>query len=127
MSREHNRIIQKRESNPIVECNKIQEKFYPGLLSKFDNVKDPRHSSYTQYSCREMLGTLYYKGIAAISSIQGMTREFTSETVTENLYRFLGSESKDYVPHGVTINEFLERVEPSELEEIQKDGAYQMI
>ena len=127
MSRERNRIIQKREANPIVECNKIQKKFYPELLSKFDQVKDPRHSSYTEYSCREMLGTLYYKGIAGISSMQAMTREFTNEIVTANLYRFMGSEQKDYVPHGVTINEFLERVEPSELETIQKDLAYQMI
>lgn len=127
MSRERNRIIQKRESNPVAECNKIQKRFYPELLAKFDHVKDPRHSRYTEYSCREMLGTLYYKGIAGISSMQGMTREFTNEIVTENLYRFMGSELKDYVPHGVTINEFLERVEPDELEEIQKDLAYQMI
>lgn len=127
MSRELNRIIQKRKSNPIVECNKIQKKFYPGLLSKFDHVKDPRHCSYTEYSCREMPGTLYYKGITGISSMQGMTREFTNETVTENLYRFMGREMKDYVPHGVTINEFPERLEPTELEEIQKDIAYQMI
>lgn len=56
-----------------------------------------------------------------------MTRAFTNETVTENLYRFMESEAKDYVPHGVTINECLERVEPAELEEIQKDLAYQMI
>jgi hypothetical protein len=94
MSRERNRIIQKRESNPVAECNKIQKRFYPELLAKFDHVKDPRHSSYTEYSCREMLGTLYYKGIAGISSMQGMTREFTNEIVTENLYRFMGSELK---------------------------------
>ena len=73
MSRERDRIIKKRESNPIVECKKIQNKFYPELLTKFDHVKDPRHSSYTEYSCREMLGTLYYKGIVGISSMQGMT------------------------------------------------------
>ena len=127
MSRERNRIIKKRESNPIVECNKIQQKFYPGLLEKFNQVKDPRHSSYIEYSCKEMLGTLYYKGIAGISSMQGMTREFTNETVTKNLYRFMRSEEKDYVPHGVTINEFLERVDTVELEAIQKDIAYQMI
>ena len=127
MSRERNRIILKREANPIVECNKIQKKFYPGLLSRFDQVKDPRHSSYTEYSCREMLGTLYYKGIAGISSMQGMTREFTNERVTKNLYRFMGKEIKEYVPHGVTINEFLERIDPVELEDIQKDLAYQMI
>ena len=40
--------------------------------------------------------------------MQGMTRKFTNETVTENLYRFMGSEGKNFEPHGVTLNEFLE-------------------
>ena len=69
MSRERDRIIKKLEKNPSQECNKIQQKFYPELFSKFGQVTDPRHSSYTEYSSREMLGTVYYKGIAGISSM----------------------------------------------------------
>lgn len=127
MGRERERIIRKRETNPVVECNKIQNIFYPELFSKFEDVTDPRHSSYIEYSCKEMLGTIYYKGIAGISSMQNMTRAFTDEIVTSNLYQFMGSKSKDYLPHGVTLNEFLERIDPSELEKIQKDIAYKMI
>ena len=74
-----------------------------------------------------MLGTVYYKGIAGISSMQGMTRAFNDETVAGNLYRFMGDEAKEYLPHGVTVNEFLERLDPLELEEIQADIVYQMI
>ena len=74
-----------------------------------------------------MLGTVYYKGIAGISSMQGMTRNFNDDTVVKNLYRFMGSDSRKYLPHGVTVNEFLERLEPLELEEIQSDIAYKMI
>ena len=127
MSRERARIAKKREQNPIVECNKIQQRFYPELFSKFARVKDPRHASYTDYSCKVMLGSVYYKGIAGISSMQGMTRAFNDETVVKNLYYFMGCESKEYLPHGVTVNEFLERLEPEELEEIQSDLVYQMI
>ena len=127
MGRERNRIISKREMNPVAECNKIQNKFYPELFSKFETVADPRHSSYIDYSCKEMLGTLYYKGIAGLSSMQEMTRAFTDEKVTKNLYHFIGSGEKQYLPHGVTLNEFLERVDPAEMEEIQKDIAYKMI
>ena len=61
MGRARERIIRKRETNPIEECNKIQKKFYPELFSLFDQIRDPRHSSYTDYSCREMFATLYYK------------------------------------------------------------------
>ena len=74
-----------------------------------------------------MLGTVYYKGIAGISSMQGMTREFNNDAVAKNLYHFMGSNPKEYLPHGVTVNEFLERLDPSELEEIQSDIVYRMI
>ena len=46
MSREQERIRRKLEDNPIVECNKIQNKFCPELFSVFGRVKDPRHQSY---------------------------------------------------------------------------------
>lgn len=108
MSRERERIVAKLEKNPVAECNKIQRKFYPELFSEFMQVADPRHNSYIEYSSKVMLATLYYKGIAGISSMQEMTRQFNDETITKNLYCFMDSDEKYYLPHGVTINEFLE-------------------
>ena len=70
MSREKERIRKKLEKNPIIECNKIQNRFCPELFSMFGKVKDPRHQSYVDYSARVMLGTMYYKSIAGISSMQ---------------------------------------------------------
>lgn len=127
MSRERDRITKRLEKNPVVECNKIQRKFYPELFSEFDHVAEPRNSSYIEYSSKVMLGTVYYKGIAGISSMQGMTRNFNDETVVKNLYHFMGSAPKEYLPHGVTVNEFLERLEPAELEGIQSDIVYKML
>lgn len=127
MSREQERIRKKLESNPVVECNKIQKKFCPELSSMFGNVADPRHQSYIEYSARTMLGTLYYKSIAGISSMQEMTRKFNNENVCKNLYGFLGENRKEYLPHGVTENEFLERLEPKELENIQQNVVYSLI
>ena len=127
MSREQERIKKKLEKNPIVECNKIQTKFCPELFSMLENVTDPRHQSYMKYSARIMLGTLYYKYIGGISSMQEMTRAFNNDVVCENLYRFMGEDSKEYLPHGVTENEFLERLNPEELEKIQQNIVYSMI
>ena len=127
MSRERDRIAKRMERNPVAECNKIQKKFYPELFMKFGQVIDPRHSSYIDYSSKVMLGTVYYKGIAGISSMQEMTRAFNDETVAGNLYRFMGEEAKEYLPHGVTVNEFLERLDPLELEKIQANIVYRMI
>lgn len=40
---------------------------------------------------------------------------------------FMGDPVKEYLPHGVTENEFLERLDPENLENIQKGIAYTMI
>ena len=37
-----------------------------------------------------MLGTLYYKGIAGIDSMQEMTEKFNDEAVSKNLSVFMG-------------------------------------
>ena len=127
MSREQDRVKKKLEKNPIIECNKIQQKFYPELFKRFTEVNDPRHQSYIEYSIQTMLGTLYYKCICGISSMQEMTRKFNDESVAKNLYAFVGDKKQDYLPHGVTINELLEKLDPEELENIQKGIAYSMI
>ena len=127
MSREQDRIRKKLENNPIAECNKIQNRFCPELFSMFGKVKDPRNQSYIDYSSRVMLGTMYYKSIAGISSMQEMTRTFNDDRICKNLYRFMGEDAKDYMPHGVTENEFLERLHPNELEDIQQSIVYSMI
>ena len=127
MSREQERIRKRLEKNPIVECNKIQKKFCPELFSRFGEVADPRHQSYIKYSSRTMLGTLYYKSIAGISSMQEMTRAFNDEKVCKNLYGFIGEDENEYLPHGVTENEFLERLNPEELDSIQRNIVYSLI
>ena len=127
MSREEERARKKLEKNPVVECNKIQKKFYPELFQRFAQANDPRNQSYIEYSAKVMLGTLYYKSIGGIPSMQEMTRKFNDEKTVENLYFFMGDPVKDYLPHGVTENEFLERPDPENLENIQKEIAYTMI
>lgn len=127
MGREQARIAKRLEKNPIMECNRVQQKFYPELFKRFGETKDPRHQSYISYTNKVMLGALYYKGIAGLPSMQGMTREFNEDAVVKNLYQFLGSRQKEYLPHHVTVNEYLEKLEPRELEDIQADIVYQMI
>ena len=127
MSREQERIKQRMEANPIEECNKVRQRYCPDLFHDFAATKDPRHLSYIDYSNKEMLGTMFYKGIAGIESMQSMTYEFNREEVVGNLYDFFGESRKDYLPHGVTLNEYLERLEPSELQRVQQKQVYEMI
>ena len=70
---------------------------------------------------------MYFKSIGGIESMQEMTRKFNDEKIVNNIYSFLGEKKKKFLPHGVTENEFLEKLNPKELENIQKDIAYKMI
>ena len=115
------------EKNPVMECNKVRQKYCPNLFQDFADTKDPRHLSYTEYSNGELLGTVFYKGIAGIESMQSMTYEFNREKVVKNLYRFMGRKEKTYLPHAVTINEYLERIEPEELQKVQQKQVYGLI
>lgn len=74
MNREQERAKRRLEKNPVVECNKIQNKYYPELFAKFAEVDDSRNQSYIEYPVRVMLETMYYKCIGGISSMQEMTR-----------------------------------------------------
>lgn len=127
MGREEERIRRKLEDNPIVECNKVRNRYCPGLFRDFAETKDPRNQSYIGYSNDELLGTMFYKGIGGIRSMQSMTYEFNQEKVVGNLYRFMGKEGKEYLPHAVTINEYLERLDPDELQKVQQKQVYGLV
>ena len=68
MSRKQERIRRKLENNPVVECNKIRNRYCPDLFRDFADTKDPRNQGYTEYSNDELLETMFYKGIAGTSS-----------------------------------------------------------
>ncbi|MDE6435730.1 MAG: transposase family protein [Lachnospiraceae bacterium] len=127
MGREQERILRKLENNPIVECNKVRQRYCPNLFRDFAGTKDLRNLSYTDYSNKGMLGTVFYKGIAGITSMQSMTYEFNEERVVKNLYRFMGEKEKEYLPHAVTVNEYLERLNPDELQKVQQKQVYGLI
>ena len=95
MGRKEQRIQKKLEKNPIREPNTIQNRYYSQLFCKFAQTKDPRHPSYITYTNRMMLGTLYYKGIAGIDSMQEMTEQFNEETVSKNLSAFIGEKAEE--------------------------------
>jgi hypothetical protein len=127
MGRKEERIRRRLEGNPVAELNKVQNKFYPELFQKFSETHDPRHQGYVVYANRIMLGTIYYKGVSGIVSMQGMNYEFNDPLVARNLTSFMGMPEMDYVPHYVTENEYLGKLNPDEIQEIQQDIIYQMI
>ena len=127
MGRKEARLAAALERNPVSECNRIQRKYIPMLMEWFSRTKDPRDQRYITYSNTVMLSQMYYKGIAGIISMQGMTQAFNTAIASENIYFSLGEDVKEYLPHHVTENDYLERLDPSELREVLHKMAYDLI
>lgn len=127
MGRAEIRAARALEKNPIEACNEVQRRFYPELFNKFGQIDDPRHQSYITYSGKTMLGQIYYKGIAGITSMQDMTDKFNKPEIVENMATFMGVEIDEYLPHHVTENDYLERLNPNELQDTIQSIVYNLI
>lgn len=120
MSRAHRREIKKSFSKDIIEFLKIQHHFLPNFIDELGKIKDPRHNSYTDYDIEEILYTVIIKNACSITSMQEMTNEFNNEECVRNLCLILGKEEREFLPHYVTINECLEKLDLEQLQQFRK-------
>lgn len=127
MGRKEDREAAKRETNAVVELCKVQRKYVPELFDLFEATADPRNQSYITYTNRMMLGQMFFKGIAGIISMQGMTQAFNDKKVSKNLSLLMGCAERKYLPHHVTENEYLERLDPREMEKVVRQMVYGLI
>ena len=127
MGRKQDRKAAKRETNAVAELCKVQRKYVPELFDLFEATADPRNQSYITYTNRMMLGQMFFKGIAGIASMQGMTQAFNDKKISGNLSLLMGCRERKYLPHHVTENEYLERLNPREIEEVIHQMVYGLI
>lgn len=127
MGRAEIRAARFLEKNPIEACNEVQRKFCPELFNRFGRIIDPRHQSYIIYTGKTMLGQMYYKGIAGITSMQDMTDRFNNPQIVENLASYIGVDLDEYLPHYVTENDYLKQLPPDELQNAIHEMVYELI
>lgn len=127
MGRKQDRKAAKRETNAVAELCKVQRKYVPELFDLFEATADPRNPCYITYTNRMMLGQMFFKGIAGIISMQGMTQAFNDKRVSKNLSALMGCEERKYLPHHVTENEYLERLDPGEMEKVIHQMVYGLL
>lgn len=119
MTRAEKRQLRRSEGNPLIELLRVQNHFYKDLWHDFSGVEDPRHSSYIDYTSDIMLAMPLMKNICDIRSMQGMTSTFNTEEYIANTALITGKEELSELPHYVTVNDFLSRLNPDELSKIR--------
>lgn len=106
---------------------KIIHKVLPELSNYLSQVADPRKGKF--YEMQQMLGTILMKNICSIESMQGMTNQFNDAEgiCAENLCKALGLEPTEFLPHYVTINTLLKKLELKELETLRNRLVYDLL
>ena len=80
-------------------------------------VEDPRHQSYIIYSNRVLLMTRILSSIFYINSMRSTSGEFNDETVIENIGVLCGEELRE-LPYWETVNNYLKRFSPDDLQKV---------
>ncbi|MEK6453130.1 transposase family protein [Caldifermentibacillus hisashii] len=110
-----------KEVNYLFELLKTQNHFFKNLNKLLKEVDDPRHQSYITYDTEVLLMMVILKNACNLKSMREMTNEFNKEECIKNVGKWLGNEDLEELPHYDTINDFLSRLNPAELERIRID------
>lgn len=120
MTRAEKREIKRKLKKEIAEFLKIQNHYFPEFIEDIKKVMDSRHQSYITYEIEVILYMMILKNVCSIASMQEMNDAFNEDECIKNIYKILGLEERDYLPHYVTVNECLSKLDTNELEKIRK-------
>ena len=84
-------------------------------MARLREIADPRHQSYITYQSPVLLMTRILSAIFYISSMRKTSAEFNSPIVIENIGCLCGEELEE-APYWETVNNYLRRVNPEELQ-----------
>lgn len=117
MTRIERRNEKKKYGKDFASFFRILKRYFPNFTSWLFSLKDPR--KFCTYEIELMLMTVIMKNICCISSMQKMTDEFIKEECVKNLCTVLGVTEHEFLPHYVTVNEFLSKMDTGELEKLR--------
>ena len=127
MGRKEQREAKRKPGNAAKELLKIIQKYMPDLWKQIDEMKDPRHQSYITYPQRVLIAAVLLKNLTGLRSMNEMTDVFNEDTYIQNIGLMCGIRTLEEIPHLVTVNNYLSRLEPENLEKIRSGIIYDLI
>ena len=102
-----------------MELWKIIKHFFPDLIPLLRRRSDHRHQSYIDYEKHVLLFVRILGAIFRIESMRSISETLNKIACIKNISRMLEMEEElTELPHWKTINDYLEKLNPTELEEI---------
>ena len=108
------------------ELIRVIRRFFPGLWEALSEVRDPRHQSYITYSNCTIMMTRILSAIFYISSMRKSSEELNATIAIENIGNLCHEKIKE-LPYWETINDYLKRIDPAELQGVVHKMVYGLI
>lgn len=113
MTRAERRNEKKKYGRDFASFCQIINRYFPDLSGWLASLKDPR--KFWTYEMEAMLMTVIMKNLFCISSMQKMTDEFIKSECVKNLCTMLDVPEHEFLPHYVTVNKFLSKMDTGSL------------
>ena len=119
MTKKQKRLFKKKDKG-IVDFMMVTNHFFDNLKDWINEIKDPRHQSYISYTQADLSYMAILKNICGQDTMRTMDENFNEETCIRTLGILSGHEDLEEMPHYDTLNYYLEKLEPSCLEQLRK-------
>lgn len=98
----------------------MKKELWNTKAKKRSEMKDPRHQSYITYPQTTLIYMGILKNISGIVSMRSMNEMFNEEQCIETLKLISGAEVLDEMPHYYTLNNYMERLDVENIDELLK-------
>lgn len=119
MNRKQKREL-KKDKNLVKELYSIIVKYFPGLLTMFNDLTDTRHKSYITYSMKTICVTRLFSLLCGITTMTDISSDiFNTDDCIKNLSKVCNQDLKE-LPYWETIQDVFINIKTEELRDIQK-------
>lgn len=111
---------ERKGKSEFAAWTRVCRHFFPNLPRWLNSMADPRNQSYITYTQAVLVMMCIMKNISGIVTMRGMNSSFNEDAAIENLAYLSGEEHLEDMPDWQTANNYLERLNISELEKVRK-------
>ena len=111
---------EKRGKSEFAEWLKVCRHFFPELMLMLNQMLDPRDRRYITYTQAVLISMCIMKNVSGTVTMRGMNEAFNEDAAIGNLAYMAQSEDLKEMPDWQTANNYLERLDPGEIEKIRR-------
>ena len=108
-----------KDKNLLNELRKIIKKYLPQLTELFSTLTDKRHKGYITYNMKTIIMTRLFALLCGITTMSDINEKFNTEETIKNL-SIICDQNLNEVPDWQTIQDVIEQLEYSEIDDIRK-------